>query len=102
MKELDKTRWVKTVDVIEFLKNDPNNEHEFIRYVGTWLEPLSATHACTDHEHEFRGVLCSTYWMEYNPDKDMFAISRDSIRPDYYTEEELFECYEGYWWNLTC
>ena len=26
MKELDKKRWVKTVDVIEFLKSDPNRE----------------------------------------------------------------------------
>jgi hypothetical protein len=47
-------------------------------------------------------VICSTYWMEYKSEKNMFALSRESIRPDYYTEEELLEYYEGYWWNLTC
>lgn len=82
MKELDKKRWVNTADVVEFLKSDPDREHEFSRYLG--------------------GMLRSTYWMEYKSEKNMFALSRDWIRPDYYTEEELLECYEGYWWNLTC
>ena len=82
MKELDKKRWVNTVEVVAFLKSDPDREHEFSRYLG--------------------GMLRSTYWIEYRPDKDMFAVSRDWIRPDYYTEEELLECYEGHWWNLTC
>ena len=38
MKELDKKRWVKTTDVIDFLKSDPDREHEFSRYVGAWLD----------------------------------------------------------------
>ena len=75
MKELDKKRWVNTTDVIEFLKSDPDHEHEFNLYLG--------------------GMLRSTYWMEYKSDKNMFALSRESIRPDYYTEAELLECYEG-------
>lgn len=82
MKTLDKTKWVKTEDVIEFLKSDPNCEHEFSRYLG--------------------GMLRSTYLMEYKSKEDVFALSRDWIRPDYYTEEELLQCHEGYWWNLTC
>lgn len=82
MKELDKKRWVKTADVVEFLKSDPDHEHEFSRHLG--------------------GMLRSTYWMKYKSDKNMFALSRDWIRPDYYTEEELLQCYEGHWWNLTC
>jgi hypothetical protein len=102
MKELDKKRWVNTADVVEFLKSDPDREHEFSRYVGAWLEPSPDAQMCSDHGHESRGVICSTYWMEYKSDKNMFALSRDWIRPDYYTEEELLECYEGYWWNLTC
>ena len=75
MKELDKKRWVNTTDVVEFLKSDPDHEHEFSRHLG--------------------GMLRSTYWMEYESDKNMFALSRDWIRPDYYTEEELLQCYEG-------
>ena len=63
-------------------KNDPDHEHEFSRHIG--------------------GMLRSTYWMEYKSEMNMFALSRDWIRSDYYTEEELLECYEGYWWNLTC
>ena len=102
MKTLDKTRWVKTTDVVEFLKSDPDREHEFNRYVGAWLEPSPNTQMCSEHGHEYRGVMCSTYWMEYKTDKDMFALSRESIRPDDYTQEELLQCYEGYWWNLTC
>ena len=47
-------------------------------------------------------MLSSSYWMEYKSEKNMFALSRDWIRPDYYTEEELLELYEGHWWNLTC
>ena len=54
MKTLDKTKWVKTEDVIEFLKSDPNCEHEFSRYLG--------------------GMLRSTYWMEYKSEKNMFAL----------------------------
>ena len=82
MKTLDKTKWVKTEEVVEFLKNDPDNEHEFTHYLG--------------------GMLRSTYRMEYKSEKDMFAISRDWFHPDSYTESELLECYKGHWWNLTC
>ena len=102
MKELDKKRWVNTTDVVALLKSDPDHEHEFSRYVGAWLEPSPNAQMYSEHGHESRGVICSTYWMEYKSDKNMFALSRESIRPDYYTEEELLECYEGYWWNLTC
>ena len=82
MEELDWKRWMKSKDVIEFFKSDPNNEHEFSHYLG--------------------GVLRSTYWMEYKLDIEMFGISQDWIHPDYYTEEELLEHYEGHWSNLTC
>ena len=34
-------------------------------------------------------MLRSTYRMEYKSEKNMFALSRESIRPDYYTEEKL-------------
>ena len=64
MKELDKKNWVNTADVVEFLKSDPDSEHEISRYLG--------------------GMLRSTYWMEYKSDKNMFALSRDWIRYERY------------------
>ena len=49
MKELDKKNWVNTADVVEFLKSDPDSEHEISRYLG--------------------GMLRSTYWMEYKSER---------------------------------
>ena len=33
----------------------------------------------------------------FNPE-----TSNCKAQVDYYTEEELLECYEGHWWNQTC
>lgn len=82
MKTLDKTKWVKTTDVVEFLKSDPDNEHEFTHYLG--------------------GMLRSTYWMEYKSAEAVFALSTDWSHYEMFSESELLEYYAGHWWNLTC
>ena len=69
---------MKTVQVADDLKNDPNNEHEYRRWMG--------------------GILFSTYWIIYDSNKREFGVSQDWRKYSWYTEPEFIEDYSNYWW----
>lgn len=72
--------WIKTEQVIENLKNNPDKEQEYTHYIG--------------------GILRSTYWMRYDPKTNLFGCTTDWDEYYWYTEEELLEDYAGHWWSL--
>ena len=69
---------MKTAQVVDALKNDPNNEHEYRRWLG--------------------GILFSTYWIVYDSNKRGFGVSQDWKNYIWYSESEFIEDYSMYWW----
>ena len=72
-------KWITTEQMLEALKNDPDNEHEYnLSLVG--------------------GFLSSTHWMVYDSETRMFGHSRD-IHYNWYSEAEFLEMYSGCQWS---
>lgn len=70
--------WITTEQMVKNLQEDPDNEHEYRRYLG--------------------GILRSTHWFVYNSRKRLFAHSYN-IEYDWYTKEELLDSFKGAWWH---
>ena len=71
--------WITTEQMLEALKNDPDNEQEYTHYLG--------------------GILRSTHWLVYVSKKDQIGDSTDWREYDYYTEVEFLQDYAGHWWH---
>ena len=78
--EVSKKEWIKTEEMLEQLKNDPDVDHQYTHWLG--------------------GILRSTYFMMYDSHKDLFEVSMDWLEFEYYTESEFLECYSGHFWCL--
>ncbi len=72
-------KWIKTEQMLEALKNDPDKEHEYTHYLGSCLR--------------------STHWFEYDSKRNLFGHSTDWFHSDWCTEEELLDAYTGHWWR---
>ena len=72
-------KWIKTEQMLEALRNDPDNEQEYTHYLG--------------------GILRSTHWLIYNPKRKKFGDSVDWFHYAWYKEEEFLKAYEGHWWR---
>ena len=79
---MEEKKWITTKQMLDALKNDPDNEHEYTHYLG--------------------GMLRSTHWCEYDSKKNLFGDSTDWYHSDWYTEEEFLHDYEGHWWRRDC
>lgn len=75
---MENNYWITTEQLIENLMQDPNNEQEYHRYLG--------------------GILRSTHWFIYDSKKGLFGDSTN-IEYDWFTQEELLDCYEGAYWH---
>ena len=75
---MEKKKWIKTGQMLEDLKNEPDNEQEYTLNLG--------------------GILRSTHWFEYDSKKNLFGNSTDWFHYDWYTETEFLEIYAGCWW----
>lgn len=71
-------KWITTEQMLELLKNDPDNEHEYNLAIAG-------------------GILRSTHWFVYNSEKKMFGHTRDWPY-DWFSESELLEYYAGCQW----
>ena len=72
-------KWISTEQMLEALKNDPDNVHEY----NLWL--------CG-------GFLTSTHWLVYDSEKQMTGHTRNNSF-DWYTEAEFLETYAGCKWR---
>ena len=75
---MEKNNWITTEQMLEDLRNDPDNEQEYTHYI------------C--------GLLRSTHWLMYSSEKDQYGHSMN-ISYDWYTKEEFLEIYAGHWWR---
>ncbi len=77
-----KKLWIKkmitTEQMLEALKNDPDNEHEYNLAIAG-------------------GVLRSTHWFVYDTERQLFGHTRDWPY-NWFSESELLEYYEGCKW----
>ena len=77
---MEEKKWITTEQMMEALKNDPDNEQQYTHYLG--------------------GILRSTRWLEYNSKKNLFGNSCDWDNYTWYTEDEFLEMYAGHWWKM--
>ena len=76
---MEGNNWIKTERMLEALKNDPNNEHEYRHWLG--------------------GILFSTHWLIYDSKKNLFGDSTNWYDFYWYTETEYLEIHSGEWWH---
>ena len=72
-------KWIKTEQMLEALKNDPDNEQEYTFSIG--------------------GILRSTPWLIYDSEKGLIGNSTNWENYDWYTEEEFLKIYADKWWR---
>lgn len=75
---MEKT-WINTEQMLQELKNDPDNEHEYTHHLG--------------------GILRSTHWLIYDSKKILFGDSCDWQNYEWYTESEFLHEYAGHRWR---
>ncbi len=78
-KAMEEKKWITTEQMLEALKNDPDNEHEY------------SLSLCG-------GVLRSTHWFVYYSEKNMFGHTKDWPY-DSFSESEVLERYSGCLWR---
>ena len=71
-------KWIKTEQMLEALKKDPDNEHEYCLAIAG-------------------GFLRSTHWFVYDTKKQLYGYTRDWPY-DWSSESELMELYAGCYW----
>lgn len=74
-----KIDWIKTDEMLQMMKEHPNEEMEFTHYQG--------------------GFLRSTYWGMYDCKKQRFGLSTEWDYSCDYTEKELLGFYNGHLWH---
>ena len=75
-------KWIKTEQMLELLKNEPDVEQQYCRNLG--------------------GILRSTHWLCYSSEKDQYGDSTDWGDYDWFTEAEFLQYHAGGWWMREC
>lgn len=73
---MEEKKWITTEQMLEALRNDPDNEQQYTHYLG--------------------GIL--THWLIYDSEKHQFGDSTDWDEYGWYTEEEFINAFSGHWW----
>ena len=76
---MEDSKWIKTEQMLEDLRRDADNEHQYAHWLGS--------------------LLLSTHWIEFDSTKGMFGDSMDWSEYYWYTEAEFLERYAGHWWK---
>ena len=76
---MEEKKWMTTEQMIEVLKQDADNEHEY-------------------NLRLYNGFLTSTHWVVYDSKRQMIGHTRN-ISYDWYTETEFLEFYAGCKWR---
>ena len=75
---MEEKKWITTEQMLEALRNDPDNEQQYTHYLG--------------------GILRSTHWLIYDSETHLFGNSTDWGEYGWYTEEEFINAFSGHWW----
>ena len=75
---MEEKRWITTEQMLEALKNDPDTEQQYCRYLGKHLR--------------------STHWLEYSSKKNKYGDSTNWFDYTWYTEAEFVEMHAGNLW----
>lgn len=76
---MENVKWISTEQLIENLLNEPDNDQEYRRHIG--------------------GILFSTHWCVYDSKRGQFGDSTDFFEYEWFTQEELLDCYAGARWH---
>lgn len=77
-KVMEEKKRITTEQMLQALKNDPDNEQQYCHYL--------------------RGCLRSTHWLEYSSEKNKYGDSTNWFDYTWFTEAEFVEMYAGNWW----
>ena len=77
-KVMEEKKWITTEQMLQALKNDPDNEQQYCHYLG--------------------GCLRSTHWLEYSSKKNKYGDSTDWVDYTWYSEVEFLDIHAGEWW----
>jgi len=75
---MEEKKWIKTEQMLEDLKNDPDNEQEYSHSLG---------------------ILRTTHWLIYDSEEKLFGDSTDGDNYGWYTEAEFLHFFAGHWWR---
>lgn len=70
-------KWIKTEEMLENLRNEPDVEQQYARHLG--------------------GILRSTHWLRYDSKRDLYGDSLN-ISFDWFTREEFLSLFGDGWW----
>ncbi len=73
------SKWIKTEEMVEMLKQEPNTEQEYSHYIG--------------------GILRSTHWLKYASKKKEIGESTNWFDYYWFTEAEFLKEYKNHWWH---
>ena len=73
-----KKKWIKTEQMLEVLKSEPDIEQQYCHYLG--------------------GILRSTHWLKYSSKRELYGDSTNWSDCTWHTEAEFVEIYAGKWW----
>ncbi len=76
-KDMEK-KWIKTDEMLNVLRMEPDTEQQYCHYLG--------------------GILRSTHWLKYSSKKDKFGNSTNWIDYAWYTEAEFLKFHADEWW----
>ena len=76
-KKMEK-KWLKTEQMLDALKGEPNVEQQYCHYLG--------------------GILRSTHWLEYSSKREKYGDSTNWFDYTWYTESEFLEVHANEWW----
>ena len=77
-KTMEEKKWITTEQMLQTLKNDPDNEQQYCHYLG--------------------GCLRSTHWLEYSSKKNKYGDSTNWVDYTWYSEVEFLDIHAGEWW----
>ena len=71
-------KWIKTEQMLENLRNEPDTEQQYCHYLG--------------------GILRSTHWLEYSSKKDKYGDSLNWNDYCWFSKDEYLELHSDEWW----
>ncbi len=71
-------KWISTEEMMEALRKEADAEQQYRHYLG--------------------GLLCSTHWLKYSSERNLYGDSTNGCGYDWYTQEEFLKQHAGERW----
>ena len=72
-------KWIKTEQMLEALRQEPDTEQEYTHYLG--------------------GMLRATHWLKYSSEENKYGDSTDWDDYAWFTEKEFLDLHPNHWWH---